>query len=334
MPEEDATKPLFFEEGARLYLQHAGRPLVAGGVRPSSLKRYRTVMEKFCAFTKGLGLASWNEVSSRTLEAYAAHLEAEEYAYRSQYTELTTVKQAIGWFTAERYLPATTSIKLRLRKPEGTSTRCWTEAQIQAVLNHCSSHAELRWLGDVVLMMALTGLRISEVRDLRWSDLDLGVEGGLILLKDESWNPRRSGESKRTLKSGRCRSFPIHEKLLVMLNDLKRSDNGAVLGGPRGRRLKPDRVRQRLIDRVLEPLAANAENPEFAAEFRELRPHGLRHFFCSLCANQGVPEQLVMRWLGHSASKMVRHYYHVHDHEAARQMQRLEVAFEYQGAGK
>jgi integrase len=32
---------------------------------------------------------------------------------------------------------------------------------------------------------------------------------------------------------------------------------------------------------------------------------------------------LVMEWLGHQESKMVRHYYHALDEEAQRQMKRI-----------
>ena len=39
----------------------------------------------------------------------------------------------------------------------------------------------------------------------------------------------------------------------------------------------------------------------------------------------GVPEQTVMNWLGHRNSAMVRHYYHLHDDEACRHMQRLSL---------
>jgi len=41
-----------------------------------------------------------------------------------------------------------------------------------------------------------------------------------------------------------------------------------------------------------------------------------------------VPEQLVMEWLGHQESKMVRHYYHAHDAEAQRQMKRINFTGE------
>jgi hypothetical protein len=69
--------------------------------------------------------------------------------------------------------------------------------------------------------------------------------------------------------------------------------------------------------------------PPFAAG----RLHSYRHYFCSTCANRGVPEQVVMEWLGHADSKMVRHYYHLHDAEAQRQMKRLNFVGEAGGAG-
>ena len=40
-------------------------------------------------------------------------------------------------------------------------------------------------------------------------------------------------------------------------------------------------------------------------------------------AQAGVPEQVVMQWLGHRDSQMVRHYYHLHNDEVQRQMQRV-----------
>ena len=58
--------------------------------------------------------------------------------------------------------------------------------------------------------------------------------------------------------------------------------------------------------------------------FKDGRLHSCRHYFCSTCANNGVPEQVLMEWLGHQSSAMVRHYYHLHDEEAQRQMQKLK----------
>ena len=58
-------------------------------------------------------------MKAETLEAYAAHLEANDYAYRTAYLELTTVKQAVAWLVRERHLPADCRIALPLDKPQG-----------------------------------------------------------------------------------------------------------------------------------------------------------------------------------------------------------------------
>jgi hypothetical protein len=59
----------------------------------------------------------------------------------------------------------------------------------------------------------------------------------------------------------------------------------------------------------------------------------LSTFFCSTCANSGVPEQVVMKWLGHQSSNMLRHYYHLHDEEGQRQVQKLNFMGKPAAAG-
>lgn len=108
---------------------------------------------------------------------------------------------------------------------------------------------------------------------------------------------------------------------------LPRNRDGLIFHGPRGGLLKPDVVRTILIRDVLTPLAKRFPTPAGEIGFRDGRLHSFRHYFC---ANSGVPEQVVMEWLGHSHSAMVRHYYHLHNDEAQRQMKRLNFV---QGAG-
>lgn len=45
-----------------------------------------------------------------------------------------------------------------------------------------------------------------------------------------------------------------------------------------------------------------------------------------MCAtNKNISERAVMEWVGHADSAMVRHYFHLHDEEAQRQMQSLDL---------
>ena len=315
------------EEGRRLYMDFVGRARVAGGVRPSSRKRYRAVFDKFDKNAGGRGLTTWDQVTSQTLLDYAAHLEADDYAYRTLYLELTTLKQAILWMSKTGNLPADHRVDLPLEKAEGTDTYCWRPVEVRAMLEHCRAQPELAWLGAVLLGLAATGLRISELAGLRWSDIDL--DGGTIRLVDETGSACRRGQKSkadaRTLKSGRGRTFPIQDDLRPVLQVLPRHPDGAVFHGPRGGRLKPDVVRNVLIRDVLKPLAGRFPTPADEVGFADGRLHSFRHFFCSLCANCGVSQRVVMRWLGHRDSRMVEHYYHLHDEEARRQMDRIQL---------
>ncbi|QDU59932.1 Phage integrase family protein [Planctomycetes bacterium Pan216] len=88
-----------------------------------------------------------------------------------------------------------------------------------------------------------------------------------------------------------------------------------------------------MIREVLFPLADRFPTAEGDIGFIHGRLHSFRHFFCSMCANRGVGQQVVRRWLGHKESRMVDHYYHLHDDEARRQMQRLRLFGEADGNG-
>ena len=321
------------DRGRELYMDYVGRSRVAGGVRPSTQKRYRTVFDKFFAFGTDRGLNSWNQVTSQTLQQYAKHLETREYAYRSLYLELTTLKQVILWLVKEKHLPPESRIELALIKPEGTQTYCWRPNEVRAMIDHCRHCPALRWLGGVILALATTGLRISELAALRWSDIDL--VRGMIRLADETSSSRCGSGSgpARTLKSGRSRSFPIQDELLPVLQGMDQLDDGFVFHGPRGGRLKPDRARLALIQEVLNPLSANFPSTAGEVGFVDGRLHSFRHFFCSLCANRNVPQRVVMNWLGHTESRMVGHYYHLQDDEARRQMSRIRLYDQEAGGG-
>lgn len=94
--------------------------------------------------------------------------------------------------------------------------------------------------------------------------------------------------------------------------------------GPRGGRLKPDTVRNILVRDVIDKLTPRFPK-KFVGQrsFEDGRLHSLRHYFCSVCANTGIPERIVMEWLGHADSEMVRHYYHLNDEESRQKMDQL-----------
>ena len=314
---------LALADGVQIYRDHVGRSPVTGGAGKSTQKRYRAIFDKFQPFATGLGVRFWNDISVRHLDQYAGWLDGEGYAYRTTYIELTTIKQAMNYLIESGHLPETCRIHLKLSKMMGTDTYCWRQEEVQAILESCRAAPELGWLGDVLTALSCTGMRISELASLRFTDIDF--EANVIKLTDETAKAVRStGRQVRQLKSRRSRSFPIHADLRPVLEGIERHPDGRVFHGPLGGVIKPDIVRRALI-KVLTPLAEKFSTPEGEIGFKDGRLHSFRHYFCSVCANTGVPEQVVMQWLGHRDSQMVRHYYHLHDEEAQRQM--LKVNF-------
>ena len=322
--ESTAKPPLMLAGGWDRYRLHVSRSRVAGGAKASTVKRYRAVFDKFIRFAAEHRIRSWNEVGKSALLSYAAWLDEEGYAYATEYLELTTLKQAIKWFVDEGDLPRSAIVCLQLSKPVGTGTYCWTADEVRAMVDRCRSHHALAWLGEVLVALACTGLRISELGALRWSDIDW--EANVISIRDESTQAhRRNNRQPRETKTGRGRCFPIHRDFRAVLEGMSRCDDGSVFHGPKGGKLKPDTVRRVLIRDVILPLAKRFPTPKGETGFKDGRLHSFRHFFCSVSANNGVPEQVVMEWLGHRDSRMVRHYYHLHDEEAQRQMNRLDI---------
>jgi len=328
MAEADDLKPTAGEElsvpaGRRLYEDFAGRPAISGGPRKSTRDRYRAVLDKFSAFLARRGIGNWNGVTDAVLTAYLAHLEDESYAPRTLYLEGTTVKTIVGYLVDQKRLPPESKLALSLKKPFGTDAYSWSKEEVFSILEYTAARAELRWLHWVLATLTYTGLRIGEAIDLRWGDIDLVK--GIIGLVDESGSRERGGRAKRTTKGGRGRVLPIHSCLKPVLEEIPRSPDGYVFHGPHGGRLKADTARNIFVRDVLGKLAAEHPTPKGEIGFANGRLHTFRHFFCSLCATEGLGEQTVMAFLGHRDSKMVLHYFHLSGDEARRQIEKLSL---------
>jgi integrase len=315
------TKALSLADGVKRYVDHVNRPAVSGGAAKAA-KRYKAVFDKFTTFLADLGVDTWQQVAKRHLDGYARWLEDEDYSYRTQYLELTTIKQALNHFVDEHLLPVSSRIDYKLQKPGESTTYCYTTEQVTEMIEHCQNSKDLAWLAKVLVGLAHTGLRISELAGLRWSDLD--DDRTFLRLPDHSRQGTKDQRANgRSTKGRRGRVLPIHARLAETLKTMPLHADGRIFHGPRGGGLKPDTVRNILVRDVITPLADRFPRVGDEPAFEDGRVHSFRHYFCSVCADSKVSEQMLMTWLGHKHSDMVKHYYHSDRQVAAQMMNQI-----------
>ena len=313
------------QDGIDMYMTNAKRPAVLGGVRPATVKRYRAIFDKFGQFARDKGVDHWQQVTRSVLESYGRWLEDNGYAYATEFIELSTVNQAIRFLAlTKKRLPAEMYQPLGMRKSSDVTRFCYTAEQIEAMLALCFGDKALHWLAHVIVALATTGLRIAELAGLRWTDVDL-LNNILVLPDNSRRGNRQQRQSARTTKGGYSRSLPIHPNLLVVLQGIPHHADGRVFHGPEGGILKPDTVRLCLVREAINPLKEKFPSASDEEGFASGRLHSIRHYFCSMSADAGVPEQMLMRWLGHKESRMVRHYYHVRERASQEQMIKLNL---------
>jgi integrase len=322
---QEAAALVPLDEGRKRYLDFVSRPAVAGGATARTVRRYEAIFDKFTEFASANQIRYWQQVTRTVVHNYGRWLEERDYKPRTLYIELTTLKQAIKWMVEEGMLPATSRVTTKLKKVQGTTTYCYSPEEVRAIIAHSRGREELAWLGDVVTTLATTGLRIGELSELRWSNVDF--KRNVIHLRDTSGLARKSERrDAQTTKSRRDRILDIHQKdLLPLLRRLHREQrtDQRVFHGPKGGRLKADTVRVVLQREVLAALSEQFPGADGRPGITSGRVHSFRHYFASMAANENVPEQVLMDWLGHQESRMIRHYYHLRREEAQKQMGRL-----------
>ena len=78
-------------------------------------------------------------------------------------------------------------------------------------------------------------------------------------------------------------------------------------------------LKREVLPELAEKFPARGDDPGIAAG----RLHSFRHYFCSMSADNAVPEPMLMAWLGHRDSELIRHYYHLRQDEARKQMAKI-----------
>jgi integrase len=216
-----------------------------------------------------------------------------------------TLHSLLGLAVEQRIIDRNPASHVRLPKvrPEPT-IRFLTQGELELVLQASppadASQAERDWWPVVRLLVltgAMTGMRLGELRALRWSDLDYGA------MKVRVRRAYVRGEFREPKSRRSVRAIPLARRLLSELEQHHRqtvwnNDEDLVLAHPHtGRPL--DRVR----------LLQHFKAALVRANVRPVRIHDLRHTFATTVAASGeVSLRTLQEWLGHLDARTTQIY--------------------------
>lgn len=166
-----------------------------------------------------------------------------------------------------------------------------------------------RHCADLVRFLAFSGCRISEARQVKWSDIDF--ERGEIQVRNAKRSKRSSAEALRFV--------PIIPPMRELLERLQKNYQK---GEPFRRENEPYRADCicLMTDCQRSLTLACAKNG-----IHRITHHDLRHLFATQCIEAGVDVPTVSRWLGHSdgGALAMRVYGHLRREHSATMAQRV-----------
>jgi integrase len=311
----DIKRGVHVADGASITVADAGRKWIdtctANGLEPTTIELYELYLRKH--ISPRVGTVRLNELTVPAVRAFQDQLIADG---RSQSLAGKVITQ-LGSLIAdamERGEATRNPVRERKRRtrPADRHRRQLaigvdipTPAEVRAVL-----HAATGFRRALFVTTALTGLRASELRGLRWEDLDLAR--ATLTVTQRADKTGRIGSPKAA--SSR-RTIPLPPMAVSALKEWKLAcprrerDLHYVFPNARG---EVEALRN-LLYREWHPLQLAGVTVDGRAKYSGL--HALRHFFCSWCAARpqdgglGLPLKTVQARMGHSTLAMTADRY-------------------------
>ena len=270
------------DETMQDYMQHLR---VDRRRRPSTLKRYAAILERFEGFARQKGVTKLRQIRVSLLREYRAWRES-SVAPLTLHQESTIAKQLLNFAVDDERTERNPFKRLKLTKPKPRPQPVFTAVDVEAIL----AEAREPWR-SIFTVLAYTGLRIAELTHLAWGDVDLRGHWLHVRAKN-GWAP----------KGGDDRELPLHPRALAVLQRQQHRSRWVFCSDDRD----GDGNHRRVDDRsALGKLKTVLQH----VDIKEGKLHTFRRFFITTSADAGVPATMLIRWVGHSDLKTILEYY-------------------------
>jgi integrase len=258
-------------------------------VAPSSFESYSIHLRRFLDFLGDRADRPLLEISKADITAYRDWLAKDVSSSRTNLL-LNTVKALIRSAVADDLLADDVAEHVPAVRSEGKQEkRAFTLGELQAVM----AVADEEWQ-SMIRFGLLTGQRLMDIARLRWDNVDTAA--GVIRLT--------------TQKTSKALIIPLSDTLREHVTTL---DPSSEYLHPRLSRTAQSTLSHEfaLLLQTCGLVAARNDAKGRRKNTNELSFHSLRHTAVSLLKDAGLPQAVVMEYVGHSSAQMSQHYTHV-----------------------
>lgn len=256
-------------------------------VRLTKSQHYvRSVKLSFKHFKEFIGDLPLHKIELKQIDNFVNNVYAHSESGASLY--FRTLKAAFSKAVAWDYLTDNLFKKIKPPKTSKSLPLFINDKELQLIIDSTPR----QFLKDIFTIAFYSGLRISEILNMKWSWID--DSQNLIITK--------ISEDYKT-KSKRERIIPIHSKILKILNRIKPvivNPKSLIISHSTGRKFNEDFISKQFK----KSLRAAGLNDK-------IHLHTLRHSFCSNLVQKGVSLFVVKELAGHQNITTTQNYSHL-----------------------
>lgn len=239
------------------------------------------------------------EAGAEAIRHYLAHLAEQSYSAATMARKIATLRSFYKWANKRGYTETNPMTMIRTPRQAKRLPKAITVEQVEQLLA-APDDREVLGARDRAMLETLysTGIRVSELVDLNFEDLD---EPG------EALRIRGKGKKERLVPLGSHALASIRHYRDILLGDERFTPNGAAdrIGRPlfinkHGGRLSSRSVRRKL-DKYLRQVGLDPT----------ISPHTLRHSFATHLLDNGADLRSVQELLGHQSLSTTQAYTHL-----------------------
>ena len=236
------------------------------------------------------------DVSYSVIREYLLYIQQFNYSKTTTARKIASLRTFYRFLYRERVIETNPAIGVHSPKRGKSLPEFLTETEIEQVLNNVKMDSPAGYRNRAILeLLYATGMRISELSDLNFENLNLDENEIKVFGK--------GSKERIVLVSERAKKFLetyIKTVRYLIFKDENQSANSPVFINKTGYRLQPQSVRLAIRD-VVEKI----ELP------KHVTPHVFRHSFATKLLENGADLRVVQELLGHSSISNTQIYTHV-----------------------